>query len=153
MECWCLDAGDQHGKQICTIQPDNLACNSISSKFLLRQSLLEADCNEMYRKTVTLLSLQIKENLNTLYQKIQSLSSHKNHVATATKNAIPFNVWSFCGVKGCLVVLVVGHSFPLRLLLPSVFVPHIATAKSLTNKESQVLFSVLDPYIVMLVVS
>lgn len=60
-------------------------------------------------------------------------------------NALPFNVWSFCGVKGCLLVFVVVYSFPIRLLSPNVFVPQIATANSFTNKQSWVLFFYLGP--------
>ncbi len=40
---------------------------------------------------------------------------------------LPFNVWSFGGFKRCLVVLVVEHSFPVRLLSPRVLAPQIAT--------------------------
>lgn len=60
-------------------------------------------------------------------------------MASATKDDIHFNVVSFCGVKGCLLFVVVGHSFLVRLLSPNVFVPQNATANSFTNKASLVL--------------
>lgn len=45
-------------------------------------------------------------NASASYQITQFLASHKEHIAAATQNAIPLNVSSFCGLKGCLAVLV-----------------------------------------------
>lgn len=71
------------------------------------------------------------------------LASCKDNVVSTAKNSIPFNVWSFSGVKGILFVLVMGHSLPVRLLSPRVLVPHIATPNSFTNIESRVWWFIL----------
>ncbi len=86
------------------------------------------------------MTLAWQKNISTPYQRTQSLVSYKQHVANAAKSDIPF---SYCWVKGCLLISVDGQSFPPRLLSHNVFwTPD--TANFFTDKESCVLFLTLD---------
>lgn len=106
----------------------HLACNSVTSTFFLTSHSLKQTKKECTDKQKCFCLTRTKKNVLLFIYLL----------------LLPLNVRSFWGVKHCLVVLVVAHSFPVRLLSPRVLVPQIATANSFTNKGSRVWFCILD---------